>query len=53
MTEDKKIQDLDRYVKDLSEQVRKLTTRVNYLERENSRRKSEMSTMSHAINQRK
>ena len=47
---DPKITQLEQLVKQLQRQLTELNQRIQYLERENSRRKNESSQMANAIN---
>ena len=49
---DPKIAQLERYLQQLTQQIADLTRRINYLERENSRRKSEMTQVASVLNNR-
>lgn len=49
---DKVNKELEQKIKKLESQVRELSQRVNYLERENSRRKSELAQVSTALSRR-
>lgn len=51
-TSDPKIAQLERNLQQLTQQVSDLTRRVNYLERENSRRKSEVTQIASVLNKR-
>jgi outer membrane murein-binding lipoprotein Lpp len=50
--DDKKIQDLERKVQQLVEQLMLLRQQVTYLQRENSRAKSNISQIANHINRR-
>jgi regulator of replication initiation timing len=49
-TPDPKISQLEQLVQQMKRQMTELNQRIQYLERENSRRKNESSQMANAIN---